>query len=100
MNIKLYIKVFIGILSFFAKRHPYSTVGLGIWIIGCIGISGKTKSMLGLALIFAVVCAMILFKAIWHWLEDLGSSRMKAIRKQKKQLRNEQLIDFLKKELN
>ena len=84
------------ILAFYANRHPYVSVGLGVWAIGCIAISIKTMSLLGLALIMAAVILLAAIHALRVFLEDLGSRTMKEKRRLRKEIRRQQLLNYLK----
>lgn len=84
------------ILAFYANRHPYISVGLGVWAIGCIAISIKTMSLLGFALIVATVILMAVIHALRVFLEDFGSRTMKEKRRLRKDIRRQQLLNYLK----
>ena len=84
------------ILAFYANRHPYVSVGLGVWAIGCIAISIKTVSLLGLALIVAAVILLAAIHALRVFLEELGSGTVKEKRKLRKEIRRQQLLNYLK----
>ena len=50
----IYLKIVFLTMIYLGQRHPYMTVGLMVWCMGCIGIAISRSFSLGMMLIIGV----------------------------------------------
>ena len=95
----IYLKIIWLTMKYIGHRHPYMTVGLTVWCIGCLGIAITNSFSLGILLISGVIGAIAIIWWMFITLEDFGSVRKKTQRKLKKKEALESYLKFLEQGL-
>ena len=94
----IYLKIVFLTMIYLGQRHPYMTVGLMVWCMGCIGIAISRSFSLGMMLIIGVVGIIVVIRWMFNTLEDFGSERKRCKGNcgKKKRLRN--ILSFWNKD--
>lgn len=95
----IYLKIVFLTMIYLGQRHPYMTVGLMVWCMGCIGIAISRSFSLGIMLIIGVVGIIVVIRWMFNTLEDFGSERKKVQRKLRKKEVFEKYLKFLEQGL-
>lgn len=95
----IYLKIIFLTLVYIGQRYPYTTAGLLVWCIGCIGIAVSRSFPLGMSLIVGVIGMIVFFRWMFAVLEDFGNERKKIQRKLKKKEAFEQYLKYLEESL-
>lgn len=95
----IYLKIVFLTMIYLGQRHPYMTVGLVVWCMGCIGIAISRSFSLGMMLIIGVVGIIVVIRWMFNTLEDFGSERKKVQRKLQKKEAFEKYLKFLEQGL-
>lgn len=95
----IYLKIIWLTMEYIGHRHPYMTVGLTVWCIGCLGIAITNFFSLGILLISGVIGAIAIIWWMFITLEDFGSVGKKTQRKLRKKEALESYLKFLEQGL-